>query len=120
MLLNTFLGAASNRAVGRPQPLGGGFYLGRKYCTAIAFALLFWSNPALAQSSSDDTPRPVVAPTPEAVDSPAPLPESSSDKQPQSSTIQDSSALGSSTEAKQTKRSLWIFPNYRAVSRRDR
>ena len=63
MCLNTFLVAVSNRAVGRAQALRQGVSLGRNASAAIAFALLFWTNTALAQSSLDDAPRPIVAPT---------------------------------------------------------
>lgn len=111
MLLNTFLVAVSNRGVGRAQALRQGFSLGYNAYAAIAFALLFWSNTALAQSSSQDAPRAIVAPTP--------LPESALDDQSQSTSAtasRDSSSLGSSAKAKQTKRILWIFPNYRSVS----
>jgi hypothetical protein len=50
---------------------------------------------------------------------PLPQPEFDSNEEPQSSSVPtsiDSSSLGSGNEAKQSKRILWIFPNYRAVS----
>jgi hypothetical protein len=88
---------------------------------ATALVLLSWPRTALAQSSSEDAPPPIFAPVPASVDSPVfwPQPESDSSGQPQSngvSTSIDAGSLGSIKEAKQSKRILWIFPNYRAVS----
>jgi hypothetical protein len=88
---------------------------------ATALVLLFCPRAALAQSSSEDAPPPIVTPVLASVDSPVfwQLLESDSSGQPQSngvSTSLDAGSLGSITEAKQSKRILWIFPNYRAVS----
>jgi hypothetical protein len=88
---------------------------------ASAFVLLFWSDIAFAQSSYEDAPRPIVAPGPPSADGPVfwPQQESDSDEPPQSngvSTSLDADSLGSMNEAKQSKRILWVFPNYRAVS----
>jgi len=120
MSLNAFLVAVSNRAVGRAQALRQGFSLARNASAAIAFALLFWTNTALAQSSLDDAPRPIVAPTQAPEGSRASSPPASDvnaqAKSTQVSPSPDSSSLGSSAKAKQTKRILWIFPNYRSVS----
>ena len=88
---------------------------------ATALILLFWHSAAFAQSSSEDAPRHTVAPLPESPNCPifSLQPESDSNQQTQSngaSTSRDAGALGSKNEAKQSKRILWIFPNYRAVS----
>ena len=121
MPLNAFPVAVSNRAVDRAQALRQGFFVGRNACAAIAFALLFWSNTALAQSASQDGPRPIVAPTQSpdgsrVSSSPAQNDVNARAKSNNASTSPDSSSLGSNVEAKQTKRILWIFPNYRSVS----
>lgn len=86
---------------------------------AIALVLLFWPSGALAQSPSDVPP--TVAPVPASADRPLfwPQQESNSDEPPQAkgvNTSLDAGTLRSTTEAKQSKRILWIFPNYRAVS----
>ena len=88
---------------------------------ATALVLLFWAGTAFAQSVSADAPPTIVAPVPASADSPLfwPQPESDSNQQPQSNSVTttvDAGALGSTTKAKQSKRILWVFPNYRAVS----
>jgi hypothetical protein len=88
---------------------------------AIALGLLFWANTAFAQCSGEDAPQPIVAPKPASLSDQVSSPhlESDSNEEPQSSsepTSLDASSLGNSTEVKQSKRILWIFPNYRAVS----
>jgi hypothetical protein len=74
-----------------------------------------------AQSLSEDAPRPIVAPIQASPSLPAPSPqlEFDSNERPQSSSVAtslDANSLGSIADAKQSKRILWIFPNYRAVS----
>jgi hypothetical protein len=99
MLPNTFLAAVSNSPIGRTLSRRQ-VYLARNACAAFAIALLFWATTAFAQSSP-------------------PQQEPDSNKQPQSSgapTSVDANSLGSAAEVKQSKRILWIFPNYRAVS----
>lgn len=96
------------------------FYLSGELLAATVLVLLFWPSGALAQSPSEDVP-PTVAPAPASTDRPLfwPQQEFNSDEPPQSkgvNTSLDASALRSTTEAKQSKRILWIFPNYRAVS----
>ena len=98
-----------------------GLCLARNACGAIALALLFWTNTAFAQYSAKDAPRPIVAPKQAALGEQVSLPqlESDSNEDPQSSSVPaslDASSLGNITEVKQSKRILWIFPNYRAVS----
>ena len=120
MLQNTFHVAASNNPGGRALSLRLGFSLARKACAAIALAFLFWGNTAFAQNSSEDAPRPIVAPKQVAPGEQASATQFDADAndQAQSSsatTSLDASSLGSA-EAKQSKRILWIFPNYRAVS----
>lgn len=88
---------------------------------ATALIILFWPGVAFAQSSSEDAPPPIVAPVPPSADRPVfwPQPQSNSDEQSRSngvSTSRDAGSLGSVAEPKQSKRILWIFPNYRAVS----
>ena len=96
------------------------FCLSGDLLAATALVLLFWPSGALAQSPSEDVP-PTVATVPASADPPLfwPQQESNSDEPPQSkgvSTSLDAGTLRSTTEAKQSKRILWIFPNYRAVS----
>jgi hypothetical protein len=121
MLPNTFLAAVSlsraNRSVSPRQSL----CLARNACAAIALVFLSWASTASAQSSSDDAPRPAIAPkqVPPNEQVPSPRLESDPNAQPQPSSVP--TALGASPpetddEAKQSKRILWIFPNYRAVS----
>ena len=94
--------------------------------TATAITLLFWPGATLAQSLSEDAPPPVVAPALVFPTQPVPLlPQERDSNEAQQSiglttsldaNSLDSSSLGSTTEAKQSKRIFWIFPNYRAVS----
>ncbi|SRR6266850_609326 len=90
-------------------------------CAAVAVALRFWASAAFAKSSSEDAPQPIAAPKQAPLSEPAssPQPEPDPNKQPQSSSVPtsvDANSLGSIAEVKQSKRILWIFPNYRAVS----
>ena len=103
------------------QSYSPGFCVARNACVAIALAFRFCASPAYAQNSSEDAPRPIVAqkqaPPTEQVSS-AQI-ESDLNKEQQSSSLTtslDASSLGSTAEVKQSKRILWIFPNYRAVS----
>jgi hypothetical protein len=87
----------------------------------MALAFLFWGNTAFAQISSEDAPRPIVAPKQTAPDEQVSSTQIGADAndQAQSSSVAtslDANTLGSSDDAKQSKRILWIFPNYRAVS----
>jgi hypothetical protein len=87
----------------------------------IVLALLFWASTAFAQSSIEDAPRPIVAPKQVTPGEPESSPQLESDlnQKPESSSVPtslDANTLGSSDDAKQSKRILWIFPNYRAVS----
>jgi len=121
MLSNRFLVAVSTSPIRPALSLRQGFCLARNACAASALALLFWTSTASAQSSSEDAPRPIVTPIQASPSGPVSSPRLASDsnKQPQSSsatTSLDASPLGSIADVKQSKRILWIFPNYRAVS----
>ena len=121
MLSNPFLVAVSFSPTSRSLSLRQGFCLACNACAAIALALLLWASTTFAQSSSEDAPRAIVAPKQASLSGQASAPpgESNSDEQPQSSrgtTSPATSQPGSNDEAKQTKRILWIYPNYRAVS----
>jgi hypothetical protein len=117
MFPKTFLVAVSNSPISRSLSLRQGFCLARNGCAAIAVGLLFWASTAFAQTSSEDTPQPIVAPKQAPLSEPVspPQQEPDSNKQPQSNGA-DTNSLGSTAEVKQSKRILWIFPNYRAVS----
>jgi hypothetical protein len=121
MLSDAFpLTVSLNRASGA-RSLRQRFCLARNACAAIALALLSWTNRACAQFSAEDAPRPIVAPIQGSPSGPVSSPrlESDSNDQPQSSSVPtslDASSLGNGAEVKQSKRILWIFPNYRAVS----
>ena len=97
------------------------FCLSGGLLAATALVFLFWPSGALAQSPSEDVP-PTVAPVPASAERPLFWPqqeESNSDEPPQSkgvNTSLDAATLRGTTEAKQSKRILGIFPNYRAVS----
>src|SRR5713226_5136162 len=121
MLPKTFLAAVSNSPVSRSLSLRQGFCLARNACAAIALAFLFWASPAFAQSSSEDAPRPIVAAKQALLGEPVSSPQQEPDpnSQPQSSSVPTALAASppeTNDEAKQSKRILWIFPNYRAVS----
>jgi hypothetical protein len=121
MLPNTFLTAISLSRANRSASLRQSLCFGRNACAAIAFAFLFSATAAFAQSLSEDASRPILAPkqVPPNEQVASPQLESDSDEQPQSSsapTSVDASSLGDIGEPKQSKRILWIFPNYRAVS----
>jgi hypothetical protein len=121
MLPNRFPIAVPFRPVRRPLSLGQGLCLSRNTCAAMVLALLFWAPTAFCETSSEDAPRPIVAPKQLPLSEPVSSAqvEADSKKPPQSSsasTALDSSSLGSIAEVKQSKRIFWIFPNYRAVS----
>jgi len=86
----------------------------------IVFAVLFWTSTAFAQSSVEDSPPAVVAWKQTSLSGRAFSPQESDPRmQPQANsatTSLDASSLGSIADVKQSKRILWIFPNYRAVS----
>lgn len=90
--------------------------------TALAvLVLLFWARTVFAQSSPEDAPPRIVAPVPASANCALfwPQPRSDSDEQSRSNgvgTSLDAGSLGTRTEAKQSKRILWIFRNYLAVS----
>ena len=95
--------------------------LARNACAVMALAFLFWGNTAFAQISSEDAPRPIVAPKQTAPDERVSSTqiEADANDQAQSSSLAtslDASSLGSIAEVKQSRRILWIFPNYRAVT----
>jgi hypothetical protein len=121
MLSNAFLAGVANRPIRSFLSLRQGFCLARNACAAIALGLLFWPNTAVAQFSAEDSPRPIVAPKQAPLSdrvSPPQL-DSDSNEEPQSNSVPtslDASSLGSTAEVTQSKRILWIFPNYRAVS----
>ena len=121
MLENTLHVAVSNGPISRAQTLGQCFCVARNACAAIAIIFVFLANPAFAQISSEDAPRPIVPPKqvlPSEEVSSAQV-ESDLNEGQQSSSVTtslDASSLGSTAEVKQSKRILWIFPNYRAVS----
>jgi len=90
-------------------------------CAAIAVGLLFWANSAYAQSSAEDMPRPIVAPKQSSLSEPVSSPqvsESSAETQASggATTSPAVNPAQNGDEGKQSKRILWIFPNYRAVS----
>jgi hypothetical protein len=95
--------------------------LARNACAAIALTFLFWANTAYARSSYEDLPEPIFAPIPPSLSLPpsSPQQDSDSDEPSRSSSVTtslDANSLGNIAEVKQSKRILWIFPNYRAVS----
>jgi hypothetical protein len=105
----------------RSLSLRQGFCVARNACASLVLVLFFWASTASAQTSSEDASRPIVAP----VQASPTLPESELQLEPdlnersQSSSVTtslDASSLGNIADAKQSKRILWIFPNYRAVS----
>jgi hypothetical protein len=104
-----------------PRPLCQALFLARRAGAAITLILLFCASTAFAQASSDDAPRPVVAPKQVALGEQVSTTqiEAEPNDQAQSNSVTtsvDASSLGSTAEVKQSKRILWIFPNYRAVS----
>jgi len=121
MLPNTLLVADSFCPASRALPPRLGLCLAPNACVAIALALLFWGSTAFAQSSSEDAPRTIAAQQQPSLSEGASTEQQESDRrvQPQSSSATTSppaSTLESGEEGKQSKRILWIFPNYRAVS----
>jgi hypothetical protein len=121
MFPNKFFTTVSNSPISRTQSLRQGFCVARNVCAVLAIIFLFWASPAFAQISTEDAPRPIIAPKqvpPSEQVSSAQI-ESDLNEGQQSSSVTtslDASSLGSTAEVKQSKRILWIFPNYRAVS----
>jgi hypothetical protein len=121
MFPNNFFATVSNSPISRTQSLRQGFCVARNACAVLAIIFLFWASPAFAQISTEDAPRPIIAPKqvlPSEQVSSAHI-ESDLNEGQQSSSVTtslDASSLGSTAEVKQSKRILWIFPNYRAVS----
>ena len=106
-----------NRSIRRAQSLGTISCLANA-CAAIALGVLFWVNTAYAQSPHDDLPKPIVKPIPPSRSLLATSQDSDSNVPFRSSsgtTSLDANSLGNVDEVKQSKRILWIFPNYRAV-----
>jgi hypothetical protein len=121
MRMNSFHVAVSNTPMSLPRPLRQALFLARSAGAAITLAFLFCGSTAFAQCSTDDAPGPIVAPkqAPPGEQEPSLQMESDSNEQSQSSGVNtslDASSLGNTADAKQSKRILWIFPNYRAVS----
>ena len=111
----------SNSSIGCPLFSRTISRLARNARGAIAVVFLFWANTASAQSSYKDLPGPIFAPTQPSLSSPPSSPQQDSDSNEHSrsngvSTSVDANSLGNTAEVKQSKRILWIFPNYRAVS----
>lgn len=76
-------------------------------------------NTAYAQSRYDDFPKPIVAPIPPSRSLPTTSQDSDSNARLRSSsgpTALDANSLGNVDQGNQSKRILWILPNYRAVS----
>lgn len=93
----------------------------RTTCAATVLGFLFWGNMTYAQSPHEDLPGPIFAPTQPLLISPSSsLPQDSDSTKPSRSssvsTALDANSVGNIAEVKQSKRILWIFPNYRAVS----
>src|SRR5260370_13795444 len=121
MLPNTFLVAVSHRSTSRTISVFQSLCLARNVFAVIALALLFWGSTAFAQILSDDLPRPIAAPKQASQSGSASSPqlESAPNAQPQSRSITTALSANppeTNDEAKQSKRILWIFPNYRAVT----
>jgi hypothetical protein len=121
MLPNTIPVAVSLRPTTCALSLRQGLCSASNACAAIAFALLFWVSTAFAQSSTEDAPRTIVAQKQASLSGQVSSPwwESDPNAQPQASSATTSPAASpseSNDEGKQSKRILWIFPNYRAVS----
>jgi hypothetical protein len=118
MLANTFLVALSFRPTNRALSLGR--HLALTACTAITLTVLVWPNTAFGQFSVEDTPGPIEAPKQVSPSKPQPPPRLDFDlnQKPESNNVATSLDVRSqgTEEAKQSKRILWIFPNYRAVS----
>jgi hypothetical protein len=91
--------------------------LARSACAAVAFGFLLWAGTAYAQSPYDDLPGPIFAPISPSL-SLQPSSQDSDSNEPSCSvtTSLDANSLGNVAEVKQSKRILWIFPNYRSVS----
>jgi hypothetical protein len=87
---------------------------------AVALALMFWPSASLAQSSTEGALPVAVAPNPASVSAQLSSPQESDGNSAQhprtTNTSVTASPNESDDEAKQSKRILGIFPNYRAVS----
>jgi hypothetical protein len=121
MYSNTLLATVSNSPISRSLPPRQGFCLARNARAMITLVFLLWGSTACAQISSEDAPRPIVALKQAPIGEPVSSPQQEADPnaQPQSSSVPTALAASppeTNDEAKQSKRILWIFPNYRAVS----
>ena len=120
MLPNAFPEAISLSRAGRWVSLRRSVRFARNACAAMALVFLFWASTSFAQSFSEDASRPIVParqiPPSEQVSSPQLEFDSDEQQSTGAPTSVDASSLGNITEARQSKRILWIFPNYRAVS----
>jgi hypothetical protein len=63
-LTNTSVVTIFNGSISRSLSLRKLSCLARDACAAIALGFLFWANTAYAQSSYEDLPGPIFAPTP--------------------------------------------------------
>jgi hypothetical protein len=109
MTVSTFLFAVPSPSAHRALFLRHGLCVAGYTCAPVVLAFLFFVSTAFAQSSPENAPRTIVAQQQ----------ESDPKKQPQGSSATTSLAAiphENNDEVKQSKRILWIFPNYRAVS----
>ena len=107
----------NQRLMLRRTSLRQGPCLTRNANAVIVLAFLFWASTAFAQSSVED-PLPVIAAQKQTSLSGRAFSPRDSAPNPQSQASGATTSLQheSNDEAKQSKRILWIFPNYRAVS----
>lgn len=97
-------------------PVHHAFCSACRACAGILFILAFWASTTLAQSANGDLP--ISAPVPLELWSAFSLDCDSSgqNQSTQAKTLADANSAAASAPPKQSKRILWIFPNYRAVS----
>jgi hypothetical protein len=109
MLASAFLFAVPSPSAHRALFLRHGLSVAGYACAPVALAFLFCVSTAFAQSSPENAPRPIV------------VQQQESDPRMQQQGSSETTSLRASPhesddEVKQSKRILWIFPNYRAVS----
>jgi hypothetical protein len=115
---NSVVAVSSSPAIHAPSPRRS-LRLTRNGCAAIALALSLWASTAFAQST-EEAPPAGVAQKPASPSGREISPqESDPNSQPKAGSANATltpSSRENDDDGKQSKRILWIFPNYRAVS----
>jgi hypothetical protein len=116
---NSVVALSFSPTIHAPSPRRG-LRFARKGCAATALALSLWAGTAFAQSTTEAAPKASAPQKPASANGRELSPqESDPNSQPKAGRANATMAPTpheSDDDGKQSKRILWVFPNYRAVS----